>query len=84
MEDAWVLANALLTSNLGVEDALLRYEAARSARTTEIIERARKRSDVTHGSDPAATLAWYEELASEDGERIMRALAQTIRGGPFG
>lgn len=84
MEDAWVLANMLLTNNLGVEDALLRYEAARSARTTEIIERARKRSDVTHGADPAATLAWYEELAGEDGARIIRALTQTIQGGPLG
>jgi FAD-dependent urate hydroxylase len=83
MEDAWVLANALLTNNLGVEDALSRYEAARSARTTEIIERARKRSDITHGSDPAATLAWYQELAEEDGARIIRALTHTIRGGPL-
>ncbi len=84
MEDAWVLANVLTTNNLGVEDALLRYEAARRARTTEIIERARKRSDVTHGADPAATLAWYEELAAEDGSRIIRALTQTIQGGPLG
>jgi len=84
MEDAWVLASTLVTNNLGVEDALLRYEAARSARTTDIIERARKRSDVTHGIDPAATLAWYAELASEDGSRILRALAHTIQGGPLG
>jgi len=84
MEDAWVLANALVTNNLGVEDALLRYEAARSARTTDIITRARKRSDVTHGKDPQATLDWYAELAQEDGSRILRALAQTISGGPLG
>ncbi len=33
MEDAWVLANCLLTTNLGVADALSRYEAQRLERT---------------------------------------------------
>lgn len=84
MEDAWVLGNVLLTNNLGVEDALARYEVARHARTSDIIARARKRANVTHGAVPAETDAWYEELASEDGSRIIRALAQTITGGPLG
>ncbi len=83
MEDAWVLANTLVTTNVSVEDALLRYEAARSARTTEIILRARKRSNVTHGIEPEKTLAWYEELAHEDGVSILKALANTILGGPL-
>jgi FAD-dependent urate hydroxylase len=83
MEDAWVLANALLTNNLGVEDALLRYEAARRERTADIIVRARKRSNVTHGIEPDKTLEWYDELAREDGTSIMRALAATILGGPL-
>jgi FAD-dependent urate hydroxylase len=83
MEDAWVLANALLTNDLGVQDALLRYEAARLERTADIIRRARKRSNVTHGIDPDKTLEWYAELAREDGTSIMRALAGTILGGPM-
>jgi FAD-dependent urate hydroxylase len=83
MEDGWVLANALLTNDLGVEDALLRYEAARRERTADIILRARKRSNVTHGIDPDKTLEWYNELAREDGTNILRALAGTILGGPL-
>jgi FAD-dependent urate hydroxylase len=83
MEDAWVLANVLLTNDLGVEDALVRYEAARSERTADIILRARKRSNVTHGLEPDKTLEWYDELAREDGSSIMRALAGTILGGPM-
>ncbi len=83
MEDAWVLANALLTNDLGVEDALFRYQAARRERAADIIVRARKRSNVTHGIEPDKTLEWYAELAREDGTNIMRALAGTILGGPL-
>jgi FAD-dependent urate hydroxylase len=83
MEDAWVLANVLLTTELGVADALARYEAQRRERTADIILRARKRSDVTHGLDPDKTLDWYAELAREDGTSIIRALAGTIVGGPM-
>jgi FAD-dependent urate hydroxylase len=83
MEDAWVLAHVLATNDLGVEDALLRYEGARRDRTADIVLRARKRSNVTHGIDPDETRAWYEELAREDGTSILRALARTILGGPM-
>ncbi|HTV22723.1 MAG TPA: FAD-dependent urate hydroxylase HpxO [Polyangiaceae bacterium] len=83
MEDAWMLAHVLLTNDLGVEDALLRYQAGRLERTADIIRRARKRSDVTHGIEPEKTLEWYAELAQEDGSSIMRALASTILGGPM-
>jgi FAD-dependent urate hydroxylase len=83
MEDAWVLANVLASNDLGVEDALQRYESARRERTTDIILRARKRSNVTHGIEPEKTLEWYEELAREDGSSILRALAGTILGGPL-
>jgi FAD-dependent urate hydroxylase len=83
MEDAWVLGNALLTNDLGVEDALSRYESARTERTADIIVRARKRSNVTHGLEPDKTVEWYEELAREDGSNIMRSLAGTILGGPL-
>ena len=84
MEDAWVLANTLLTTNIGVEDALRRYEAARLPRTTEIVRRARERADMTHGIDPQKTRAWYDELAREDGSRILNAIGNTILAGPLG
>lgn len=84
MEDAWVLANTLLTTNISVEDALRRYEATRLPRTTEIVRRARARADMTHGTDPEQTRAWYDELAREDGFRILNAIGNTILGGPLG
>jgi FAD-dependent urate hydroxylase len=84
MEDAWVLGNQLLTTNISVADALQRYQAARLGRTTDIILKARKRSHMTHGRDPERTREWYRELASEDGTHIMGAIADTILGGPLG
>lgn len=84
MEDAWVLANALLTNTLGVEDALRRYQTARKQRVAEVVLRARKRAEMTHGQDPAKTQAWYAELAQEDGSSIMGAIATTILQGPLG
>jgi FAD-dependent urate hydroxylase len=83
MEDAWVLANVLLTNDLGVEDALSRYEAGRLERGADIIQRARKRSNITHGIETEKTREWYAELAREDGTNIQRALASTILGGPM-
>ena len=83
MEDAWVLAHFLLTTNISVEDALKRYEALRSERTAEVVLKARERSNMTHGKDPSKTQQWYEELQQEDGQKIMDAIAKTILKGPM-
>jgi FAD-dependent urate hydroxylase len=83
IEDAFVLANCLVTNNLGVVDALKRYEALRKARTADIILRARKRSDLTHGKDPVHTQQWYQDLKQEDGSSIMDGICQTILAGPL-
>jgi FAD-dependent urate hydroxylase len=83
MEDALVLATYLQTTTLSVEDALKRYEAARKDRVADVITRARKRSDVTHGKDPEKTQEWYESLKSEDGSGIMNAISRTILAGPL-
>jgi FAD-dependent urate hydroxylase len=84
LEDGWVLAHQLLTTNVGVADALQRYQAARRSRTADIIIKARKRSDTTHGVDPEKTRAWYAELAREDGASILNAIAATVLSGPLG
>ncbi len=84
LEDAYVLTNMLLSTNLGVADALWRYDRARCDRTAEIVLRARKRADMTHGQDPTLTQQWYAELAQEDGSGIMGGIAKTILGGPLG
>jgi FAD-dependent urate hydroxylase len=84
MEDAVVLAIALQTNTLGVEDALVRYQNRRTARAGELVLRARKRSDVTHAKDPEVTRAWYDELRTEDGTGIIRGIVSNIVGNPLG
>ncbi|MGV9746195.1 FAD-dependent urate hydroxylase HpxO [Rhodococcus zopfii] len=84
MEDAVVLAIALQTNTLGVEDALVRYQNRRTARAGELVLRARKRSDVTHAKDPEITRAWYDELRTEDGTGIIRGIVSNIVGNPLG
>lgn len=83
MEDAIVLANLLRTHSLGIEDTLRRYQESRRQRVESLVLKARKRCDVTHGKDPAATEDWYRSLARETGEHIIDGLADTIEGGPL-
>lgn len=83
MEDTEVLARYLLTTNLGVVDALKRYEAERKDRAADIVTKARKRADLTHGRDPLKTDEWYEELKQEDGTTIIGAITKTILAGPL-
>ncbi|REC94610.1 FAD-dependent urate hydroxylase HpxO [Kushneria indalinina] len=82
MEDAWVLAKAL-SEYSDLSGALNAYDQARVDRVSDIILRARKRADMTHGQDPAATDQWYQELAREDGRHIMAGMQKTIEGGPL-
>ena len=83
MEDAWTLANWLYTTNISVSDALERYQTSRLERVAQIILKARKRSEMTHGKVPDKTQQWYTELASEDGTKIMSAISETILLGPM-
>lgn len=83
MEDAVVLALTLQAHSLGIEDALRRYEARRADRVKDLVLKARKRCDVTHGKQPDVTRAWYEELKQETGERILSGMCETIVGGPL-
>jgi FAD-dependent urate hydroxylase len=83
LEDALVLSDYLQTTNVSVEDAFLRYEAARRDRVADVISKARKRADMTHGKDPERTGQWYEELKQEDGSNIIDAISQTILAGPL-
>lgn len=83
MEDALVLSTYLQTTNISVEDALKRYEAARKERVADVVTRARKRSNMTHGKEPEKTQQWYEELKHEDGTNILNAISKTILDGPL-
>ncbi|MEM6159372.1 FAD-dependent urate hydroxylase HpxO [Erwinia sp. P6884] len=83
MEDAVVLAEVLQANASGIGQALLHYQEKRADRVKDLVLKARKRCDVTHGKEMAVTRQWYEELESETGERIIRGLCDTIQGGPL-
>lgn len=82
MEDAWVLARCLDAEQDPLA-ALQAYQAARLGRVAGIVERARKRCEITHGHEPQATQAWYAELARETGETVIAGLRKTAEGGPL-
>lgn len=84
MEDGEMLTRYLVTTNLSVEDALQRYEAARKDRVAELVLKARKRTATIYGYDPEVTEQWYRELKQEDPEAVVNALAKVILGGPMG
>ncbi|MEE3718056.1 FAD-dependent urate hydroxylase HpxO [Tumidithrix elongata RA019] len=83
MEDAEILCRYLITTNLGVADALKRYESDRKERTHSLVLKARKRADMIYGKDPQVTQLWYESLKEEDEKDVIDALAKVILAGPF-
>jgi FAD-dependent urate hydroxylase len=84
MEDALVLAGYLSEPGATLDQALGGYYAERGPHTADIVRRARKRADLIHGADPAATEGWYRELAVEDGSGIIEGLARSVEQGPCG
>jgi FAD-dependent urate hydroxylase len=83
LEDAWVLSNYLIATNISVPDALKRYEAERKERANAVVTRARQRAEQIHGRDPATTQAWYQQLKTEQPSDVTDAIAKTILGGPL-
>ncbi|MCI1032086.1 FAD-dependent urate hydroxylase HpxO [Raoultella terrigena] len=83
LEDAVVLGEALRDGG-NIASALRQYEARRCERVRDLILKARRRCDITHGKEMALTEAWYRELEEESGERIINGLCETIQGGPLG
>ncbi|WES70083.1 FAD-dependent urate hydroxylase HpxO [Superficieibacter sp. HKU1] len=83
MEDAVVLGD-IFHGTRDITAALRQYEALRCDRVRDLVLKARKRCDITHGKDMALTQAWYQELKEEAGERIINGLCDTIQGGPLG
>ena len=83
LEDAVVLGD-LFRHSRDIVSTLRQYEAQRCDRVRDLVLKARKRCDVTHGKNMLQTQAWYEELKSETGERIINGLCETIQGGPLG
>lgn len=83
MEDAWVLTQYLMTTNLGIEYALKRYEMERTERANAVVEKARKRAEQIHGKDPAITQEWYDQLAMEKPTDVTDAITKVIMAGPL-
>jgi len=88
MEDAVVLGDLFrnhpsLTSQ-DIAPLLQQYQTLRCDRVRDLVLKARKRCDITHGKDMALTQAWYQELKEETGERIINGLCDTIQSGPLG
>lgn len=83
IEDAWVISNYLISTNISVQDALKRYESERKQRANAIVTKARQRADQIHGLDPAETQAWYHQLKTESPIDVTNAIAKTILGGPL-
>ncbi|MBD2186758.1 FAD-dependent urate hydroxylase HpxO [Pseudanabaena mucicola] len=83
LEDGFVIANYLLSTNVSVTDALMRYEKERKVRTTEIVNKARNRAEAIHGKDPEVTQKWYDQLSQESPSDVTSAIAKIISGGPL-
>jgi len=83
MEDAVVLGEIFREAQ-DIPTVLRQYEARRCDRVRDLVLKARKRCDITHGKDMALTRAWYAELKEETGERIIKGMCDTIQGGPLG
>jgi len=84
MEDAAMLTRFLVTTNISVVDALMRYEASRKSRTADLTLKARKRTDTIYAKDKGATEEWYAQLKEEQPDAVIDALAKIILGGPLG
>jgi FAD-dependent urate hydroxylase len=83
MEDAVVLGMSFVDTQ-DIESALQAYQSKRHERAKDLVLKARKRCDVTHGKNMKVTQAWYDELKQEQGDNIMAGLKETIIGGPLG
>ena len=82
-EDAVVLSTVLQHYD-DIDYALQEYQRLRTERVKDLVLKARKRCDVTHGKHMTTTEQWYNELKQESGEHIMEGLKVTIAGGPLG
>ncbi|WP_434670973.1 FAD-dependent urate hydroxylase HpxO (plasmid) [Klebsiella sp. B345] len=83
MEDAVVLGH-IFRQTKDIHSALSQYEVQRCDRVRDLVLKARKRCDITHGKDMLLTEAWYQDLREETGERIINSMCDTILSGPLG
>jgi len=84
IEDAVYLARALAATDLGVPDALRRYEVQRRARTRALVVGSGRLADKLYaGQAPVDEPAHANVRAMSLGDTLAH-LDQVVRGGPFG
>src|SRR5262249_51042798 len=84
IEDAVYLARALAATDLGVPDALRRYEGQRRARTRALVVGSGRLADKLYaGQAPVDEPAHANVRATSLGDTLAH-LDQVVRGGPFG
>jgi FAD-dependent urate hydroxylase len=88
LEDAYVLTQCLRETQetqaaIDIPTAFQRYEQRRLDRVNQLVLKARHRAETIHGTNPAVTAAWYEQLATEKPEAVRGAIAGVILGGPI-
>jgi FAD-dependent urate hydroxylase len=81
-EDALVLVHFLVTTSVGVEDALGRYERERRARTSRIVQGAREKGEAAMGIDTDANERYYAELRA-GGRDFVEAVERITIEGPL-
>ncbi len=84
IEDAEYLARSLVATDLGVPDALRRYEAQRRARTRALVLDSRRLAGTRYaGQAPVYEPAHANVRATSLGD-VLAHLERVVRGGPFG
>lgn len=80
MEDAVVLG-AVFRQTRDIAAALREYEAQRCDRVRDLVLKARKRCDITHGKDMQLTEAWYQSCVRRPGSALSTACATPSSAG---
>lgn len=83
LEDTFVLAIMLGSNTISIEDTLKRYEHSRTERAADLVLKARKRGEETHGYAGDLTETWYESLRKESGENVLRGIIGNIEDSPI-
>ncbi len=71
------MLGAVFRQTHDIAAALHEYEAQRCDWVRDLVLKARKRCDITHGKDMQLTEAWYQELREETGERTLSTACAT-------
>src|SRR5262249_17441263 len=84
IEDAVCLARALAATDLGVPDALRRYEGQRRARTRALVVGSRPLAAKRYAGQAPMHEPRHANVPATSLGAILAHLDEVVRGGPFG